>query len=241
MNGTVVNMAEIKAHELENIPERVVVILSGGMDSTTLLYDVKNSGKEVFAITFDYGQKHSREMSCARETCIRLNVPWKHVNLKTLGRLAPSALTREEWDVPKGRYDDENMKQTVVPNRNMVMIALATSYAIGLNATAVYYGAHSGDHAIYPDCRPEFIHAMSVVMGYCDWAKVDLRVPYMNMDKGDIATRGKELGVDYYFTHSCYEGTVAPCEKCGACTERAEAFAKAGVEDPLLEYKKYGA
>lgn len=128
--------------------ERVVVILSGGMDSTTLLYDVRSMGLEVFAITFDYGQKHSREVHCARETCSRLEVPWKHVNLKALNRLAPSALTREQWVVPHGNYDDESMKQTVVPNRNMVLIALATSYALGINANAVYYGAHSGDHCV---------------------------------------------------------------------------------------------
>jgi 7-cyano-7-deazaguanine synthase len=126
------------------------------------------------------------------------------------------------------------MKQTVVPNRNMVLLALATSYAIGIGAEKLFYGAHSGDHAIYPDCRPEFIKAMQDVIKICDWHKIELEAPFQDIDKGDIAILGKKLNVDYSLSWTCYKGGDKPCGKCGACQERAEAFKKAGYPDPAL-------
>jgi 7-cyano-7-deazaguanine synthase len=125
------------------------------------------------------------------------------------------------------------MKATVVPNRNMVMLALATAYAITLKAEAVYYGAHSGDHTIYPDCRPEFIKSMDNTMKLCDWNRIELRVPYMRMTKSDILRIGKELKVDYSHTWTCYKGELTSCGKCGSCRERLEAFEIAGMDDPL--------
>jgi 7-cyano-7-deazaguanine synthase len=216
---------------------KVVVILSGGMDSTTLLYDVIHQGYDVHVLSFNYGQKHKIELEKAAATCTKLNLPHKIVDLKILGEIAPSALTRSDWKVPEGHYAAENMKQTVVPNRNMVMLSLATAYAIGVGAEKLFYGAHSGDHAIYPDCRKEFIDAMKEAILLCDWTKISLEAPYWNIDKGDIAIKGKELKVDYLLTHSCYNGKEKACGKCGACQERLEAFKKAGIPDPI-EYEK---
>jgi len=216
---------------------KVLVILSGGLDSTTLLYDVRGQGFEVYALSFDYGQKHKRELEMAKKTCEKLNINHKIVNLDVLNELAPSALTRDDWEVPHGHYADDNMKQTVVPNRNMVLLSLATSYAISIDAKKLCYGAHAGDHDIYPDCRKEFVDSMRESIKLCDWSIVHLDAPYWDMDKGDIAVLGKKLGVDYNLTHTCYEGTEIACGECGACVERLEAFEKAGVEDPV-RYKE---
>jgi len=213
--------------------QKAVVILSGGMDSTTLLYDVVNQGYEVHALSFDYGQKHRKELEMAQRTTEKLGIKHKIIDLCALNEVAPSALTRDDWDVPEGYYNDENMKQTVVPNRNMVMLSLATAYAIGIRADKLFYGAHAGDHTIYPDCRKEFVEAMKKAIGLADWHKVELEAPYLDMDKGDIAIRGKELGVDYSLTWTCYKGQEKACGKCGSCRERLEAFEKAGMKDPI--------
>jgi len=216
--------------------KKAVVILSGGMDSTTLLYDAKHDGYDVSAISFNYGQKHKKELNVATKTCSKLDINHKILDLSVLNLLAPSALTREDWDVPEGHYADENMKQTVVPNRNMVMLALSTSYAISKKAKYLFYGVHSGDHAIYPDCRPDFYKYMQDAIMRADWHEILLRAPYIMKDKGDIVIRGKEIGVDYSLTWTCYKGRDKACGKCGSCVERLEAFEKAGIEDPL-EYE----
>ena len=213
-----------------------VIVASGGMDSTTLLYDVINQGYNVRVISFDYGQKHKKEIDCIINICNKLNINHEVVDLKILNSLAPSALTREHWDVPEGHYADDNMKETVVPNRNMIMLSLAVAHAINTRAKKIFYGAHSGDHDIYPDCRKEFIDAMREAIKLADWDEVELEAPYWNIDKGDIAIKGKELGVDYSMTWTCYKGKEKACGKCGACVERLEAFKKASVEDPI-EYE----
>ena len=216
--------------------QKAVVILSGGMDSTTLLYDAIDQGFEVYALSFNYNQKHKKELDVAKMTCESLGVPHKIMDLSVLNELAPSSLTRDDWEVPEGHYADENMKQTVVPNRNMVMLSLATSYTIGIDATMLFYGAHSGDHDIYPDCRMEFVEQLGKTIEMCDWSKVILSAPYINLDKGDIVNKGKELRVDYTKTWTCYKGRDKACGKCGSCVERLEAFAKAGIKDPV-EYE----
>ena len=216
--------------------QKAVVILSGGMDSTTLLYDAINQGFEVYALSFNYNQKHKKELDVAKMTCESLGVPHKIMDLSILNELAPSSLTRDDWEVPEGHYADENMKQTVVPNRNMVMLSLATSYTIGIDATMLFYGAHSGDRDIYPDCRMEFVEQLGKAIEMCDWSKVILSAPYINIDKGDIVNKGKELKVDYTQTWTCYKGQDKACGKCGSCVERLEAFEKAGIKDPV-EYE----
>ncbi|WP_271629088.1 7-cyano-7-deazaguanine synthase QueC [Caldicellulosiruptor sp. DIB 104C] len=215
---------------------RAVVVLSGGMDSTTLLYDIKNQGYETYAISFLYGQKHSKELEFAKKTCELLKVPHKIVDISFFADLAPSALTKSSWSVPEGYYTDESMKQTVVPNRNMVFLSLATSYAISLKAQKLFYGAHAGDHPIYPDCRKEFVEAMKRSILLCDYQIVELEAPYVDLKKEDILRIGLKLGVDYSLTWSCYKGGEKACGRCGTCTERIEAFRKIGVKDPI-EYE----
>ena len=213
---------------------KAVVVLSGGMDSTTLLYDVVNQGYKTFCIGFDYNQRHKKELWMAKKTCDKLGLEYLIVDLSALNVVAPSALTRDDIEVPEGHYTDDNMKQTVVPNRNMVMLSIATAYAIGKGANDVFYGAHAGDHAIYPDCRVEFVDKMKEAIKISDWEPINLHAPYLTVDKGDIAIKGKELDVDYSLTWTCYKGLELACGKCGSCVERLEAFEKAGIKDPVI-------
>lgn len=215
--------------------KKALVILSGGMDSTTLLYEVvKKEGADfVVAVSFNYNQKHSKELIKATKTCEKLGVGHHIIPLDVLNDVAISSLTRETIDVPEGHYEQENMKQTVVPNRNMVMISLAASYAMSRKILNLYCGVHSGDHAIYPDCRKEYIESLAKTLSLADWNPCNLYAPYLTLDKGDIVIKGKNLGVDYSLTWTCYKGKQKACGNCGSCTERLEAFKKAGVDDPL--------
>src|SRR5512136_471146 len=210
---------------------RSLLILSGGVDSTTLLYDLINQGYEVEAVTFDYNQRHKKEIECARKTCIKLGIKHTILDLKILNEIAPSSLTRKDWIVPEGRYDEESMKSTVVPNRNMIMLSIAAAKAIGENIQHLFYAAHSGDHAIYPDCRPVFVSAMETALHLCDWHDLTLHAPYLHLSKADIVKIGKNLGVDYSLTWTCYREEDLAWGKWGACVERIEAFGKAGIED----------
>lgn len=219
--------------EEAKINKKAVLLLSGGIDSTTLLYDLVSQGFGVYPISFIYGQKHKKEVGLALASCTKLGLELEVVDISILGKLAPSSLTRSSIEIPEGHYEDESMKQTVVPNRNMVLISLATSYAIGIGANKVFYAAHSGDHAIYPDCRPAFFIALGKAIKLCDYERIDLEAPYMYWTKADIVKRGVKLGVDYSLTWSCYRGGEYPCQKCGTCVERAEAFGLAGIRDPL--------
>lgn len=220
--------------------QKAVVILSGGLDSTTLLYDVvQDYGREnVYALSFNYNQKHKHELSCAIKTCERLGVNHQILNLDILNQIAPSALTRDDWKVPEGHYADENMKQTVVSNRNMIMLSLAGAFAMSKKITNLYYGAHSGDHDIYPDCRFEFIEAMQKVLLLADWSPLHLHAPYWAMNKISILTKGLKLGVDYSMTHTCYNPNEKgqSCNRCGSCCERQEAFKLNNMTDPLEYY-----
>lgn len=219
---------------------KAVIILSGGMDSTTLAYEVVNgiNGQhfdEVHAISFDYGQRHVKELKCAKVTAKKLGLVHHIVDVSGLSEILKSALTGD-CDVPEGAYDDDNQKLTVVPNRNMIMLSIAAGYAMSIKAMYLYYGAHAGDHAIYPDCRPEFVDAMNTVLSVADYNYVELVVPYLHYTKGMIAKRGKLLGVPYEDTWTCYKGGEKPCGVCGSCDERLAAFKEAGMIDPL-EYE----
>jgi len=198
--------------------------------------DLIDQEYEVNAVTFDYRQKHSNEIVCARKICQKLHIPHKIIDVGFLNEIAPSSLTRKDWEVPEGNYAGENMKQTVVPNRNMVLLSIAGAYAIGINANHLFYGAHAGDHTIYPDCRPAFVSAMTTAFHLCDWNDVILEVPYQYMSKADIVKRGLSLNVDYSMTWTCYKGGEKPCGKCGSCDERLAAFHENDVTDPV-EYQ----
>jgi len=211
-----------------------ICVLSGGMDSATLLYKLLDEEKEVKAISFDYGQRHRRELSQAVLTCSKLRVGHHIADISFLKDIISNSALTSNTQVPEGHYAQESMKLTVVPNRNMIMASIAIGWAVNLDYDEVALGVHAGDHAIYPDCRPIFIEALANIAEIANYKPIGIYTPFLYMDKGDIAIEGQKLNVDYSLTHTCYNGLVKPCGKCGACVERAEAFVKAGVKDPLL-------
>ena len=211
--------------------KKAVVILSGGMDSTTLLYKMIHDGFQCQAVSFDYGQRHKKELEFAKAICEKLSVGHRIVDVSSINQLLQGSALTSDIAVPEGHYAEPTMKQTVVPNRNMIMISLAVGYAVSLEAGTVAFGAHAGDHAIYPDCRKEFVKALNKSTMIANYQPVRVIAPFLNLDKGDIAIIGKELGVDFSNTWTCYKGEDKPCGKCGACVERAEAMKKAGVKE----------
>ena len=202
---------------------KTTLIYSGGLDSTVLLYWLLSNKHEVRAVSFNYGQRHKREIEAARTICQLRNVPHEVVAIPPL---RGSVLT-DAGDMPHGHYAAENMKQTVVPNRNMVMLAYAASLAIAEKCDAVAYGCHAGDHTIYPDCRVEFVNAMRLAFDLCDWSKLQLLTPFVHDDKTEIVRVGRRLKVPFQLSWTCYEGGNEPCGQCGSCVERSEALANA--------------
>ena len=213
---------------------KVVVIYSGGMDSFTMLNKALQDGLEVFPLTFNYGQRHVIEIEFARTVCEKLNLPHEVVDISAINQLLQGSALTSDIDVPEGHYAEESMKATVVPNRNMIMLSLAIGYAVSKGADKVYFGAHSGDHAIYPDCRPEFVEKMNAVAKIANYQPVEITAPYLNQDKGQILADGLKMGLDYSLTWTCYNGREKACGKCGACVERLEAFANNSAVDPLI-------
>ena len=202
---------------------KAVLIYSGGLDSTTLLYEYRDS--IALAVTFDYGSKHNaREIACAREHCARLGIRHLVIPLGFIGEFFKSDLLLSGGDIPEGSYADENMKSTVVPFRNGIMLAVAAGLAESYELDTVLLANHAGDHAIYPDCRPEFIDAFAAATRAGTYNGVQVVSPYCNITKRDIALRGRDLGVDFSRTYSCYKGGEKHCGKCGTCTERKEAL-----------------
>lgn len=212
---------------------KTVAIYSGGLDSSVLVRHLLAEGDEVLALTIDYGQRHRREIEAARANAAAWGIEWRLADLTSITPLlAGSSLTSSDIAVPHGHYAEESMKLTVVPNRNMMMLAVAAAWAFGRKCQRLAYGAHQGDHTIYPDCRPEFVDAMRHALSLADWNQVELYCPLLLWSKGEIVARGHELGVDFAATWTCYEGGAKHCGRCGACTERKEAFVTAGVADP---------
>ena len=208
-----------------------LLILSGGMDSVTMLHEF--AGQIALAVTFDYGSlQNHREIPCAAMHCRQLGVPHIVVPLAFMRDHFKSALLDSADAVPDGRYDDESMRATVVPFRNGVMLAIAAGIAESNDLKRVMIANHAGDHAIYPDCRPAFIDAMSAAISAGTYAGITVCAPYTDIDKTEIARRGKALGIDYATTYSCYKGGERHCGTCGTCTERREALAAAGIDDP---------
>jgi len=214
--------------------ERAVVLFSGGLDSTTLLYSLRAEGFEVLPLVVNYGQKHVQEMRSASRIAEALSVPLTrallNAALQPIFAGAESSQVGSRVEVPKGHYESESMKLTIVPNRNMLLIAVAGAFAVSRKANVVAYAAHAGDHAIYPDCRQEFVESCARTLHIA--TDVELLAPFAGISKTEIVRRGAKLQVPFEFTYSCYEGGLAHCGLCGTCFERREAFRDAGVPDP---------
>lgn len=215
---------------------KVVSLLSGGMDSSVLAFHLRREGHEVLPLAFIYGQRHSREVNAAKTLCQFSGFRLEVANIKNLQSFLSggSSLTNPDIPVPEGHYADETMKATIVPNRNMIMLAIAGAYAITQGAEAIAIAAHAGDHAIYPDCRPEFHNAVGRAFELCDYRPLTLLRPFIDLTKDRIAALGHQLDVPFSMTWSCYKGGELHCGKCGTCVERKEAFELAGLIDPTF-------
>lgn len=212
-----------------------IIVVSGGMDSVTLMHEYKE--RIALAVTFDYGSNHNaREIECARRQCASLGIEHIVIPLSFMGEYFKSSLLSGAEDIPEGHYADENMKSTVVPFRNGIMLSVACGLAESRELRHVLIANHGGDHAIYPDCRSGFIDAMSRAMHEGTYDGVTIIAPYTDITKSDIARHGAEIGVNYADTYSCYKGGEKHCGRCGTCVERREAFRLAGLDDPT-EYE----
>jgi 7-cyano-7-deazaguanine synthase len=212
---------------------KIICIVSGGIDSVTMLYELASQGHEVHGLSFDYGQRHKKELDHARQ-CLK-DVAQQHdvIDLSKLGSLLSGSALTDDIPVPDGHYTDETMKTTVVPNRNAIMLAIAYGIAVSRQADAVAIGVHAGDHFIYPDCRPEFIYAFEDMQNRAidGFGNVKLLAPFLNITKTEIVQIAARVGVPLAYTWSCYKGTEYHCGTCGTCVERKEAFSEAGVTD----------
>lgn len=207
-----------------------VIIVSGGMDSVTMLYEYQD--QIALAISYDYGSNHNaNEIPLAKMHCARLGIEHLVIPLSFMHEYFNSSLLQGADSIPEGHYEDENMKSTVVPFRNGIMLSIACGIAESRNLRHVMIANHGGDHAIYPDCRANFIDAMSQAMQNGTYVNADIVAPYTHITKSDIARRGKKLGIDYSETWSCYKGGEIHCGKCGTCVERKEALREAGIQD----------
>lgn len=214
---------------------KACVLLSGGMDSVAAFYEVLATHEVAACLSFDYGSKHNaKEIPFAKLHAERHGVTHHVIPLDFMDSLFKSDLLKSGGEIPDGHYAEQTMKQTVVPFRNGIMLAIAAGYAESVEAEALVIAAHSGDHAIYPDCREPFMQAMGTAMEEGTYAKIQLLRPFIDMDKAGIAKRGVELGIDFSETWSCYKGGDLHCGVCGTCVERREAFMLAGIPDPTV-------
>lgn len=210
-----------------------LMVLSGGMDSVTMLHEYKDSID--LAVTFNYGSNHNaREIEMARLNCRQLGIELIEIDLSFIGENFHSSLLEGADAIPDGEYDFDNMKSTVVPFRNGIMLSAAAGLAESRGLTHILIASHSGDHALYPDCRDSFVKAMAQAVALGTYDNIRLEAPYSLISKADIARRGAEIGVDYANTYSCYKGREHHCGRCGTCRERREAFAAAGIPDPTI-------
>lgn len=218
---------------------KIIVLLSGGMDSVTGLYEALSQSRKYFysvagCISFHYGSKHNdREIPYAAYHALANRVPHQVIHLDFINKLFTSDLLASGGEIPKGHYEEESMKKTVVPFRNGIMLAVAAGYAESQKANSLLIASHAGDHAIYPDCREDFMKAMAQAIYVGTYAQIELIRPFIAMTKAEICKKGVErYGIDYGKTWSCYLGGHTHCGECGTCVERREAFLVAGIEDP---------
>lgn len=220
---------------MSNVSKHALMVLSGGMDSVTMLYEY--APEIELAVNFSYGSNHNaRELECAREHCRRLGIELIEIDMAFIGKYFHSSLLEGADAIPEGEYDFDNMKSTVVPFRNGIMLAAAAGLAESHGLDAVMIANHAGDHALYPDCRDSFVKAMSEAVRQGTYDGIVVKAPYTLLSKVDIALRGKRLGIDYSTTYSCYRGGEKHCGRCGTCLERRQAFAEAGIAD-TTEYE----
>lgn len=213
---------------------KTVVICSGGLDSVTLAHKVAQEQTLDALITFDYGQRHKKELDFARLCANDLGVKHHVIDISNVGKLLSGSALTDDVAVPDGHYAEETMKITVVPNRNAIMLSIAYGVAASCGAQSVAAAVHGGDHFIYPDCRPDFINAFETMQNYAldGVAQIKLYTPFVTISKADIVSIGSKLNVSFEKTWSCYKGGDIHCGRCGTCVERIEAFVLAGVNDP---------
>ncbi|MGN0221134.1 MAG: 7-cyano-7-deazaguanine synthase QueC [Prevotella sp.] len=210
-----------------------VIVVSGGMDSITMLYDYRD--RIALAVTYDYGSKHNaREIPFARLHCKRLGIEHVVIPLGFMQQYFHSSLLQGGEEIPEGHYAAENMKSTVVPFRNAIMLSVAVGLAESRGLQSVFIANHAGDHTIYPDCRPEFMQAFDATSQRGTYNHVRVEAPYTHLTKTEIARKGARMGIDYAETWSCYKGGEYPCGRCGTCVERKEALAEAGIADATV-------
>lgn len=215
---------------------KTVAVVSGGMDSVTLAYLLNHQGHDLHLISFNYGQRHKKELDFAALAANRLNCPHDIVDLSNISHLVSKSSLTSDAPVPDGHYAEDTMRQTVVPNRNSIMLNIAAGLAITVGADSIATGVHAGDHYIYPDCRPQFIDSLEVMLrianeGFCP-ADFKVLAPFVHITKGEICSIGNDIGVPWLDTWSCYKGGDTHCGSCGTCFERREAFLEADVHDP---------
>lgn len=215
--------------------QRAVVIFSGGLDSTALLYHLRDAGYEVKALSVNYGQRHrDQELGAAESICRHLGIERKVLDLTSLvAFFGQNSLTDATVEVPEGPYSQNTIPLTTVPNRNMILLSVGIAWAVSLGFDAVAFGAHAGPRTNYPDCSPGFAEAMHRAAHECDERRISILAPFVTWDKGEIVRRGMELRVPFELTWSCYKGGTKHCGQCGTCIDRKEAFQKCGIVDPV--------
>ncbi len=213
---------------------KIVMALSGGMDSAVLLATALDRGLKVIPVTFLYGSKHSSyEYAMVLKLCHHYKLGVEVIHLEEAFKRFQSNLLLEGGAIPEGHYEHESMKQTVVPSRNMIFISILSGLAESMGAGEVWLGIHAGDHAIYPDCRPNFFYSMQSTVAYASDFKVKLIAPFLEIKKGDIVRLGLGLDVPFHYTRTCYANQQVACGRCGSCSERREAFVLNSAVDPI--------
>lgn len=220
--------------------KRAVVLLSGGLDSSVAIHLAKSEGFEVYALSFDYGQKHNKELECAKATALKVGAVAHNIVTLQLNLWGGSSLTDSKMEVEDGDITRTDIPMTYVPARNMVFLSVAASFAEAIGAQDIFIGVSEVDYSGYVDCREEFIRSMEetinkgTVMAAEHGKKIRIHTPFINKTKAEEILLGEKLGVDWSLTWSCYRGGKKPCGTCDSCLLRAKAFSEAGVVDASL-------